>query len=1234
MAHDYPDDHCRAQAERGQHRVDLKIDHWIRGQDEDGAVSLARTLCMAERGRLGLPLDTVAISGRVKTADEGIDGRTKFPETADTDFPRGHNVWQIKSGKTAPSVSKEINPTKHAALIEAIKNGADYVLFWTNDPIDKQRKAVTTAFTNAVKKIRADANVVTIFADEIEQLCYQHVAVLAQHGPMPISGLVGLEVWARGFSPIEFEPDAPRLAAIDAVRQHVAVRNEPNAILVYGDTGVGKSRLVYEALAQDGVRERVLVARDPSGWNQGLLSDIANTPGSSLILVVDDCDADERRRLNNLVGLCQGRIRLITTGPRTTRERAIEDRRRLELLPLEAQASKNIALSRGLDEQQASLVASLTDGYPGLADALAIALANGGPDSTLLEQIRADDAIGPVFATLISDDEVPALGLVALFERLGFEGDLALELRLACEVFDIDEASVRGVADRELRRFVSTAGRYRRVTPRIFAVWLAARFLQLRSTTIADELDKLPEVLRERIVDQMRQFAGDPVVSRTLGVLLEEAPFTDGAIADVDDGAARLLHVASIVDPATAMLTIERIMNGVTTEQLASVRSGRRDLVQAIEVLLWSGDLFERAATAALRLAMAENEQWSNNATGAVQGIYRVFLGGTGADYARRISWTREALRAHGQAATRIVIPGLASAFDPHETRFATDFGGRVPPIEWRPATFAEEAAARMSAWELLIEIARNELDSRDSVARSLAQGLRTALSRGIPTEALASLGEVEWPPRGRAELIEALNHARTYDEPDPELDAKIFDRITHLTGEGIYQRAAYVFAASVWELSEDLDERVAGLPGPLVNLVEETAVGGVAVWRQIIEIAKDGNADTASRFFEELAKRAPSVEFEVEMETLPQPPLPALVGYLRGLAMVDAVDPVVVLERWITSKDLGKAVLQGIHLLPATDVLAELAIKAVRQGSAPAEEVGRFLYGGWTRPLSADAVAGLLELLVEAARNQIRDGNDMHRTLDQALGIADQWTEVTPVPPVGSRLRSVLTDLLTISEAAEGTPGGSTMVDLHVGNILPRLGLTTAERLEMLLRRLQSLNSFPSDYVLSELDELSRAEPVVVVPAIVEFLEASADGTFHRWSLWLDDAKVLSRIQRVIGPDQLLPLVADIDDPKIWSQLIGHVAFDTDEPDPLLVAILGTSDDAELRGAATVRFMHPHSTAWGPESDNLKGRRETASQWSALPGQPRLFTEWLAGVVEALDQAISSAELREAEER
>jgi hypothetical protein len=278
----------------------------------------------------------------------------------------------------------------------------------------------------------------------------------------------------------------------------------------------------------------------------------------------------------------------------------------------------------------------LTEGYPGIADRLAKAIAYGRSDTALLERIRGDDDIGPVLATLVAEADVPLLGLISLFERIGFDGEVEPELSLACEVFGVDETAVRRVADRELQKFVSTAGRFRRVTPRLFAVWLASRFLEMRASTIVNELNQLPEFLRQRIVDQMRQFAGDQVVSRTLGALLEQAPFSSGAIAGVDDGAARLIHVASIVNPQAAMTAIERIMHGVTTEELASARDGRRGLVEAIEVLLWSDEHFERAATAALRLAIAENEHWASNATGAVQGMYRVFLGGTSASYERR----------------------------------------------------------------------------------------------------------------------------------------------------------------------------------------------------------------------------------------------------------------------------------------------------------------------------------------------------------------------------------------------------------------------------------------------------------------------------------------------------------------------------------------------------------------------------------------------------------------------
>lgn len=1222
--------------------MELQIVRWIRERTETGAVSLARQLCMAEASRHGLPLDTVSITGRVKVGDEGIDGRTLFPKTLDSLFPRGLHVWQIKSGSTTPSADAELSD-KHVGLIEAIRNGADYVLFWTFDPTDIVRTNVITAFTAGVQAIRPDAKVTFLFADQIERLCYQHVSVLAQNGPAPLDGLVGLEVWARTFELIDYEADEDRLAAIDVLRQHVTHTREPHVLHVIGDTGVGKSRLVYEALLVDGLRERVLVVPDPGSWDRAILTRIANTEGSSLILVVDDCDAESRRTLDDLVGMSEGRIRLITTGSRGTRERHVQSRRRFELLPLAIEASKKIALSKGLDEQEARRVADLTEGYPGIADRLSIAIAYGGADTALLERIRGDDDIGPVLASLVDEADVPVLGLISLFERIGFDGEVERELSLACRVFGVDEAAVRRVADRELQKFVSTAGRFRRVTPRLFAVWLASRFLEIRGDKFADQLNQLPEFLRQRIFDQMHQFAGDPVVSRTLGTLLDQAPFSSGAIAGVDDGAARLIHVASIVNPQAAISAIERVMQGVDTDGLVAAEEGRRDLVEAIEVLLWSDDLFERAATVALRLAIAENEQWANNATGAVQGIYRVFLGGTSANYDRRIAWTRKALQTFGADATRIIVPGLASAFDAHEMRMATDFGGGAIPTEWRPATDAEEIAARRLAWNLLIEIAQRDAVSRAAVASSLAKGLRVALDRGMSTDVLPALATVEWPPRGRAELIEALNHARTYDEPHPDLDAEIVTLIAGLTGDDMEDRARYVFAASVWELTEDRDELLAGLPGPLIDLVEEVAISGAEVWHQMLSISRDGNPDTTSRFFEELAKRAPDLEFEREMELLKPAPLPALTGYLRGLALVSAVDPVPILERWGTRDELSGSLIRAIHLLPATDNLARLAIAAANQGLAPAEDLGQMLYGAWTRPITADIVGGLLMTLGKAARQRLveGDGPRAQRALEHALGIADQWTEGKPAPLLGTPLRTALDDLLAIAEelaTAEdmeiGAAGRSSMLDLHIAHIVPRLGLTTAERLAMLLQRFESLKSFPSDYALDEFDELTRAEPSQVASAIVKFLKSSADGSFHRWSLWLDDAKLLSRIQPVVDVDELVRLVLEGGTPKTWSHLVAHIDFDTSEPDPLLVAILGQSDDDELRGAAMFRFMHPRSMSWGSESDNLKRRREAASDWSAQSGHPPLFDEWLDEVVQALEVNIKRAEQREAEER
>jgi hypothetical protein len=165
--------------------LDLGVVRWLRDLDENDAVGLARALIHAEAGRLGLALEGFSMSGRVKARDQGIDGRTAFGEVP-TLLPRGDCVWQVKSGSSVPTSSKEFDEQKHAALFEAIRKGADYVLFWTNDPPDPTATSVKDRFQSAVRDVRTDAVVHFLFADEIQRLCLAHLGVLAQLSPVPL----------------------------------------------------------------------------------------------------------------------------------------------------------------------------------------------------------------------------------------------------------------------------------------------------------------------------------------------------------------------------------------------------------------------------------------------------------------------------------------------------------------------------------------------------------------------------------------------------------------------------------------------------------------------------------------------------------------------------------------------------------------------------------------------------------------------------------------------------------------------------------------------------------------------------------------------------------------------------------------------------------------------------------------------------------------------------------------
>src|SRR6266511_575786 len=1195
--------------------TDLRIIPWIRGHDEGDAVALARALIHAEARRLGLPLSDFSMSGRVKARDQGVDGRTHFPDGCGSLLPTGPQVWQVKSGASVPSATAEFDP-KHVGLIDAIRKGYDYVLFWTNDPADPNETNVREAFTAAVQAIRPDAKAEFIFADRIERLCYAHLAVLAQSPALPLAGVVSLRTWgSRQDFTIPFQTDGDRTRYIEALRAHASTENASAAsIHVFGDTGVGKSRLVYEALCADGLEQRVLVAPDPAHLDRSLLSLVAESAERRLILVVDNCTYQDRQAISQFADFAQGRIRLVTVGSRYNRDPQAPDARYLELLPLATSASLQIALSVGIAETDAEFVAQYTEGYPKLAFVLAEAVAHGGPTTGLLDRVRNESVGGVLSSMLTNPDDALLLGALSLFEQLGFDDELAIETTIACHALGIEEDAFRDVVDRDLNRFVSRAGRYRLVTPRLFAVWLASQFIRQRPV-LGEALQSLPESLRERITTQMTAFAGDRHVARALQQLFEQPPFTTGALGDVDEGSARLIHVAAIVDPNLAMRVIEAALGDRSVDELRdSLTEGRRGFVEALEVLVWLEPTFERAAWALLRLALAENETWANNATGVLQGIFRVNLGGTAVSYERRLAWCRSALNQLPQAAL-ILVGGLAYALDIQEMRGVPGFASRTAPPEWRPKNIAEEISARRSAWQLLVELARDGRELSE-IADVLAGGLRAAVARGLVEDVLSDLPSIAWPPSARARFGEALDQLLRYDDLPGDIAARIRPLRTTLVGTGLADRLPYLLSTPAWNLRDD------EAPDKLSPLVSEVAAelvaGGSPAIVEAAHQSRRGDHQTAGLLFEQVAQTTSDEGLLHALEAERPLPEAALLGLFVGLA--NTRDPswrIDTLRRWLQS-DLGRLVIQAAHMLTPSEDLAALAIQAVRDGHSAPGELGRLLYGAWARALPASQIVDIAAILRQTGGTA---------EIERALGVISLWLDGHPDHHEPA-LNRITIDL--VNATSQISSRSSPMLALYRERVLTRLGISLDDQLQLLINVLGHLNTFPGPHDLNIVDALARKDPPRTIEAVLSVILGEEEPVFRLNVKWLEHARVLSRLARATSAEEVARHIERVPQER-WRELVAHVDFSISEPDPLIETLVIKSTDDVTCARAAFSFIYPEMMWWGPESNYLRARRSVAVTWLDTATIPEM-RQWLREIIEEIDSRITRAERDEAE--
>jgi hypothetical protein len=610
----------------------------------------------------------------------------------------------------------------------------------------------------------------------------------AFHLPL-LNGLFDYPEWLvfqgkqRGWP--EFAADGLRKDALDdlnlILNRPGGQKGQPEVVWVYGPPGTGKSRLVAEALAIDAtVSHRAVISQDyDSGDRIIRATDLPRYAGA--ILVVDECPPGQVATLAasfHARGAGQHST-LILIGPQEGKSPPPDfDGRSLHIEPLQEGAARRLVEAElggasGVRSELVERVLFLTQGYPWFAVLLARALRDD-PDAlseTADHWAAARVAIAGTARDYGNDSaawnreinlRANALMLVLMTEGVDWDG-FSVDTREAIErAFEHSWNELRHAAIRCFERGllrVRQNWRYKYVTPNNLARLVASHLLA-PPVSIGTRLRTEVPGFRE---DLYRRLEALDVPDHLLGSIAEEElrPFEPRSL---DELSSLPLQFLARHQPGLTAHTLRRLIESTDLETLHQRRDIRRDLVFALNHVCRRKDGFEDAEAALFRLALAENESWSNNATGIWTDLFLGPLSLTHRSFQARLQLLEDRLEDPDGERRRLALRGLKKAVGPD---FAGPMFSDADKVDgpWMTETLTAIREGKLRAWETLLRAAEYPDISAEAKA-TVVENLRATLRWGIGAEVLSRVAESAetWNDREKANLRSTLKDIRNFD--------------------------------------------------------------------------------------------------------------------------------------------------------------------------------------------------------------------------------------------------------------------------------------------------------------------------------------------------------------------------------------------------------------------------------------------------------------------------------------
>ncbi len=717
--------------------------------DSTSATRVFRNLLICEALSIGLNPKDVIVSSNVTVKDGGVDAKVVNSSKASSFLAQGSNHFQIKSGPSfkpwqPASLRRELfgkstaKPTKKL-LGSEVRNCLDQdgtysIVTFGHDLLPAQHTQATIELNKLLRTCGYNNPKIGIYGqsqivgelDKYPSICLSLIG-LDEGGFLAINGWrnnAQMQLPLRlGKDQIDFIQNI-RTSIQNSAYQHIRIIGEP---------GIGKTRLIFESISEDEIAPSIIYIPTGEDFQKSKLFNKLLSPDGtySVTLVVDDCDNRDRASIwSTLKGHSGLKLITIDHGPDETHDSAMKT---FKCPQLQEEQIKEILSEYLPDKTGLGNWASWCEGSPRVAHAV------GENLKTNPENILKSPADVPIWDRYIvghkSTDSIEAeqhrvvLRHIALFQKFGFESPVHEEGQFICSLIQKTDPTITWGKFQTIVQYYRQKrilqGRHTLFfVPKALHVYLWLDFWDKhgRGIEFQNLLEQIPTTMRRWFL-QLFIYAhnAEPAKRLVKEILTSSKLFHDQEFFKSEVG-LRFVNYLSEADPSSTLLLLEKTIKKWTHEDLLRWKSGRQEIVWALEKIVVWDNLFVRAVNVLIPMALAENAGNSNNSKGLLCGLFQIGVGWapTQASPEKRFPLLQSLVQSADDSRRALGFELCEQWLSTHggSRIIGAEYQGLKPAIKfWRPKTYDEI----YNSWKKVLHLIRTELGGFSASVRNQA---------------------------------------------------------------------------------------------------------------------------------------------------------------------------------------------------------------------------------------------------------------------------------------------------------------------------------------------------------------------------------------------------------------------------------------------------------------------------------------------------------------------------------